>query len=97
MQMTIDACIHDVGFDDACINDGDFLVTQEQEQDKHVLGVRIPDTSLLLQHSATISGKKALIISENHKISIFLQIRIVVKGFHPLVVPSAGSYCHERQ
>ena len=42
--MTIDACIHDVGFDDACINDGDFLVTQEQEQDKHVLGVRIPVT-----------------------------------------------------
>ena len=62
MQMTIDACIHDVGFDDACINGGDFLVTQEQEQDKHVLGVRIPDTSLLLQHSATISGKKALVI-----------------------------------
>ena len=59
MQMTIDACIHDVGFDDAC---GDFLVTQEQEQDKHVLGVRIPDTSLLLQHSATISGKKAWVI-----------------------------------
>ena len=64
MQMTIDACIHDVGFFfyDACINGGDFLVTQEQEQDKHVLGVRIPDTSLLLQHSATISGKKAWVI-----------------------------------
>ena len=87
MQMTIDSCI----------NDGDFLVTQEQEQDKHVLGVGYSTPVYYYNTVQQSRGKKLGLFSENHKISIFLQIRIVVKGFHPLVVPSAGSYCHERQ